>query len=233
MFYILLYFSPFKFTIMNFKSLLAVTTLSLILFSCSKDKSVEKNSQGNNTSFQPTTAGSTWSYQDNINSNGNFTLYATGQDTAVNGINYSVFADKPDSTSQVYATLFGQSQNDYYALGFVTTFGNTALLYLIDTTVNSTWKQDITLNVPNYGQVNAELDFTLAQTGISYTVNGKTYPNAAHVSLLVKAQVAGQLIPAGVTGDLYFARGVGILSAVVEQGSSKVEDVSLVSYSIK
>lgn len=228
------YFSLSKFVFMSFKSLLAVTCMSLILFSCSKDKSVEKNDQGNSTSFQPTTTGSSWNYQDNINANGNFTLTATGQDSTVNGITYAVFADKPDSTSQVYATLLGQSQHDYYALGFVTTFGNTALLYLKDTTKNATWTQDISMNIPNYGQINAELDFTLAQTEISYTVNGKTYPNVAHVSLLVKVEVPGiGLTPAGVTGDIYFARGVGILSAVVQNNGSKVEDVSLLSYSIK
>lgn len=229
----LLYFSPSKFIFMSFKSLLAVACMSLIFFSCSKDKSVEKNGQGNTTSFQPTTAGSSWNYQDNINTNGNFTLTATGQDSTVDGITYAIFADKPDSTSQVYPTLFGQSQNDYYALGFVTTFGNTALLYLKDTTKNATWTQDVSLNAPSFGQITAELDFTLAQTGISYTVNGKTYPNTAHVSLLVKAQIAGQLVSAGVTGDIYFARGVGILSAVIQNNGSKVEDVSLVSYSIK
>ncbi|MGH2642827.1 MAG: hypothetical protein ACRDE2_02670 [Chitinophagaceae bacterium] len=219
---------------MNFKNILAIALTSLVLFSCSKDNSVEKNSQGNNTSFQPTTIGSTWNYQDNINSNGNFTLTATGQDTTVNGMNFSVFADKPDSTPQVYATLFGQSQNDYYTLGFVTAFGNNALLYLKDTTVNATWSQDVPISVPQIGQTTAELDFTLAQSGISYTLNGKTYPNVAHVTLLVKIQVPGLgLTDAGVTGDIYFARGVGILSAVVQQNGSKVEDVSLVSYTIK
>ncbi|MGH2644174.1 MAG: hypothetical protein ACRDE2_09510, partial [Chitinophagaceae bacterium] len=140
-----------------------------------------------------------------------------------------------DSSSQASETYFGQNQNDYYALGFVNTFGNNALLYLEDTAVNTTWKQTIALNVPQLGgSVNAELDFTLTQAGIAYSLGGKTYSNVAHVTLLVKVQVPGLgLSPAGITGDIYFSRGIGLISVVIQNQGSKVEDVSLASYSIK
>lgn len=220
---------------MNFKGFLAVACLSWILFSCSKDKSIEKNNAGNNTGYQPVTAGSTWYYKDNTDSSGNFKLVATGKDTIVNGMTFNVFEDKPDSTSTIYTTLFAQNHNLYYTLGFITTFGDNALLYMEDTTVNTTWKQNVPMNVQQLGgQVTAELDFTLAQTGISYTVNGKTYSNVAHVTLDVKVQVPGLGVsPAGVTGDIYFARGIGIISLVVQNNGSKVEDISLLNYSIK
>lgn len=235
MFYNYCTFADANFTMMNFKSFLAIPCLSLILFSCTKDKSVEKNSTQSSTTYQPVTSGSTWYYQDNLNAKGNFTLTATGLDTTANGINFNIFTNKPDSTSTLYETLFAQNQNDYYALGFINTFGNNALLYLEDTTANSTWKQNISLNVPQLGgQTTAEIDFTLAQTNISYTIGGNTYSNVAHVSLLVKVQVPGAgLTPAGVTGDLYFARGVGIISVVVQNNGSKVEDVNLAKYTIK
>lgn len=224
-----------KIHFMSFKGFLAVACLSWILLSCSKDKSIEKSNVGNNTGYQPVTAGSTWYYKDNTDTSGNFKLVATGRDTLVNGITFNIFDDKPDSTSAIYTTLFAQNSNLYYTLGFITTFGNNALLYLEDTTVNTTWKQNVPMDVPQLGgQVTAELDFTLAQTDISYTVNGKTYSNVAHVTLVVKVQAPGLGVSlTGYTGDIYFARGIGIISLVVQNNGSKAEDISLLNYSIK
>lgn len=221
---------------MNIRLCLSLAFFSLILYSCSKDNSIEKpDNNQQDSSFQPTTTGSTWYYQDSIDTGGNFTLTATGRDSTVNGIQFNIFQNKPDSSSQISTTLFGKSQISYYASGFVNSFGDTPLLYLKDTAVNSTWKQSVVVNVPQLGgPTNAELDFTLAQTGITYSVNGKSYSNVAHVTLVVKVQVPGLgTTEAGVTGDIYFARGVGIISTVIQNQGTKVEDISLLNYTVK
>lgn len=220
---------------MKIRICLFITFLSLVLFSCSKDNSVSKPNNQQNNSYQPTSAGSSWYYKDNINTNGNFTLIATGVDTTINGVQFAIFQNKPDSTSQIYPTFFGQSQVSYYALGFVNAFGDIPILYLKDTALNSTWKQIISVNVPQLGgQTEAELDFDLTQSGITYSLNGKSYSNVAHVTLNVKVEIPGLgTTNSGVTGDIYFARGIGIISVVVQNQGSKVEDVSLLNYTIK
>lgn len=213
---------------------LIVLSLCLILFSCTKEKSKE-NAPANKESFQPSTKDSYWYYEDN--QRGKFTLTATGRDTVVEGVTLQVFENKSDTSDQITYTLFGQKKNDYYVLGLFELLGDKLLLYLKDNTSPQTkWTQPISINLPALiGKTDAELDFTLVETDMTKEVKGKTYKNVAHVSLKVFASISGLgKIDTSVTGDFYFARGIGLINVVLKTpDSDETEDVSLLNYDIK
>lgn len=220
---------------MTFRTVL-VACMAFLLFSCSKDKSVEKpvNHPSDSTSYQPVSSGSSWHYKDGINLNGGYTLTATGKDTTINGISFYIFENKPDTSDMTAETYFGQNRNNYYALGFMTQLGNNAMLYLKDTSkVNTTWTQNIPISLQGIS-LSAEMDFQLLQVSGTRVVNSKTYQNVAHVGLQVKVPnpLGGSAI-SYLTGDLYFARGVGIIEMTIQQGGSAVTDISLDTYTIK
>ena len=222
---------------MNFRNAAAVC-LIMVIFSCSKDKSVEKDNShsSDSTSYQPVSAGSTWHYHDDLNQNGGFTLTATGKDTLINGTKFYIFSNKPDTSSQIIETCFGQEDNNYYAVGLLSSLGDNVMLYLKDTSkLNATWTQNVSLNIPQLGNVNAELDFTLAEVNATETVNNKTYKQVAHVALEILAIFPAPLgkQPTGITGDMYFARGIGVISVQLQNNQSAVSGLSLDSYTIQ
>jgi hypothetical protein len=209
----------------------SVWLLSLVLLwaACSKDTSMEKNENGtaDSASYQPVSAGSTWHYHDA--QEGDFTLTATDQDTTIEGILFHRFTNIRESTGDTLETLFAQQSQNYYMRGLISSFASTSLLYLKDTTVNATWSQTATVDLPGgIGSVPTTIQFTLAEVDASREVNGKTYTQVAHVETHI--QVFGQDYAAG---DWYFARGVGLIALSMTSGGSTVAEVSLDSYSIK
>lgn len=185
----------------------------------------------------PSSKGSTWHYKND--QQGNFTLTATGRDTVVNGITLHVFENKFDNSPEVTLTYFGQKDDDYYAMSFFPQLGSEMLLYLKGNVPPGTqWTQTAPINIDIQvysGEVNAELTFSLAETGITKEVNGHTYDNVAHVSLL---KVMGAIPNLGeislqTTGDLYFSKGVGLIDVVINSPLSPTTEISLLDYSIK
>lgn len=206
---------------------------TLLYFSCSKDKSYQgpSNPTGTDTSFQPVTAGSTWHYQDSLQ--GNFTLTSTGNDTTMAGIKYYIFRNQQDTSSQVTESYFGQDQVSYYVSGLLSELQDNVLLYLKDTTLNASWQQNIAVVLPGYGNVTANIIYTLAKKDYTMTVNQAAYKNVSDVSFQIKIPVPGLGSISYATGDWYFARGVGLISVQAKSNSSVIISATLLSYTVK
>lgn len=226
-------FVPKCFTMRNFRVLLMLV-ITLVMFSCSKDKSAEKKDDTNTTTYQPATAASTWHYKDNTESNGGFTITATGKDTTIDGHSFSIFDNKPDTSSVLTETYLGKDGNNYYALGLISSLGDNALLYLKDkVAVNTKWSQDIALHIPQMGSVNGKIEFTLAQVNTTTKINGTNFKNVAEVTFDMKITISGAGNISVGSGDMFIARGVGIISLKAQNAGSTVADLSLDAYNVK
>lgn len=212
--------------------ILLVASMAIFLFSCSKDKSAEKpETNPNQETFQPTTAGSQWHYKDGTGNNAGFTLTATGRDTVIGGRSYAVLDNKPDTSSNTMEAFFGKDNNDYYIQSVFAGIGDDPVLYYKDSTaVQTSWTQDITVNQAGIGEIDAQMTFTLVSTNATVQVNGVSYKNTSEVDL--KLTAGGGSVPLG-TGTLLLSRGVGILSLNIKTGISTAADYVLDSYSIK
>lgn len=221
------------FTMRTFRALL-VLVIIMGLFSCSKDKSAEKKDDANTATYQPATAASTWHYKDNTQADGGFTITATGRDTTIEDHSFSIFANKPDTSSVLTETYLGKEGNNYYALGLISSLGDNALLYLKDNVSAGTkWNQDISINIPQMGNVSGTIEFTLAQTNTALKINGVNFKNVAEVTFNMKISIPGAGSLSIGSGDMFIARGVGIISLKAENTGSTVADLSLDAYSIK
>jgi hypothetical protein len=205
--------------------------LACLVFSCSKDKSYEpdKDKPLKDSTFQPVSAGSSWHYLDTLQ--GDFTLTSTDRDTLIDGVNFHIFDSKPDTSSTVTAAYFGKQGISYYGRGIVAELSDISLLYLKDTTVNSSWSQTVQVTVPVLGAISATVTSKLTEANVTRTVRGKAYSNVSHVSFSV-----GIRSPLPVTyaqGDWYAARGVGLLEMHILSQGSVVGSLYLTDYTIK
>ena len=205
--------------------------LACLIFSCSKDKSYEPdpNKPLKDSTFQPVGAGSSWHYVDTLQ--GDFTLTSTDRDTLMDGVSFHIFDSKPDTSSTVRPAYFGKQGISYYGRGIFTELSDISLLYLKDTTVNSSWSQTIQVTVPVLGTLSATVTSKLAEANVTRTVQGKSYSHVSHVSFTVGIQS-----PIPVTyaqGDWYAARGVGLLEMHILSQGSAVGSLYLKDYSIK
>jgi|GEM_PF-3461424 len=218
---------------MAFRHILLAGGIALLLFSCSKDKSVEPDQDQplKDSTFQPVAAGSTWHYQDSLQ--GNFTLTSTDQDTVVDGISYHVFMSQQDTSSTIIPTYFGKSGINYYGRGLISALQDISLLYMKDTLVNSSWSQEISVDVPSYGNVSATVQSELTAINTTRTVNGKHYTNVSEVTFKINipVPVVGDITYA--TGSWYAARGVGLIALDIQNNNAMVGSLSLLDYTIK
>lgn len=207
-----------------YRSVIALAAC-LALFSCAKEKSEPPRDQApGEESFQPRGEGAVWHYRDSLQ--GSFTLTSTGEDTVMGDVTYTRFTNVLDSTGLVTDTYFGQQGEDYYTAGFIPSVGETPLLYLkAGAAVGGTWTQDF-----SYAGQDATLHFTIKEKNISKTVQGHAYTGVTHVGLDIKVMVPGLGEVSAAQGELYFARGVGVIfeSLTTLQGSAS--QVSLLSY---
>lgn len=213
--------------------ILLIAGFAVLLFSCSKDKSAEKDNTNpaSKENFQPVSSGSQWHYKDGTGLNGGFTLTATGKDSTIQGRTFSIFNSKPDTSTTVVQAFFAKDNNDYYVQSVFKAMGNDPVLYLKDSvTVQSIWSQNITVNQPPFGEMDCIITFTLAQTNATQQVNGVTFKNTSTVNFNIKS-IQGSF-PLG-NGTMLVSRGVGILSIQVSSGASTVANYVLDSYSIK
>lgn len=218
---------------MNSRSIALACGLALLAASCSKDKSYEPDQSLSpaDSTFQPVSSGSEWHYQDSLQ--GDFTLTATDGDTTIEGIPYHIFLSRQDTSDTDIPTYFGKAGISYYGSGLMTGLENISLLYLKDTTVNSSWTQTIAASVPSLGNVSATIQSQLTGVELSRTVNGKKYSHVSSVSfqVTVPVPIVGNITYAA--GTWYAARGVGVIEMEVESDNSVIGSFSLLDYTIK
>jgi hypothetical protein len=78
----------------------------------------------------------------------------------------------------------------------------------------------------------ARLINTIKETGISKTVNGKSYSNVIHTQSDLQYDLGGGYQAAG-TYNFYLAKGVGLIELTLDVDGSNYETETLTSYSVK
>ena len=158
------------------------------------------------TSYLTLTAGSSRNYELKNNtppaSTTNYTVTSTNRDTTINGRSYHVF-----STSIGGSEYYTQSGGDYYTyqvLPITTGSSNVEILFLKDNVgVGATWvAASAPITVPGVPfPLTININNTIAEKGLSKTVNGKSYTDVIHVTSVIA--VAG-LPGGGVTSDIHY-----------------------------
>ena len=190
------------------KLLYLLFALPLLAGKCNKDD----NTPATPLTFQPVTANSTWSYESkNLKTNtvtGSYTLKATTKDSLINGKTYKVFTNSGGPNN-----YYAQVGTDYYQLASLEgTTQQIELLYLKDAALNTTWTEAKTINFAGVPvPVNATLNYTIQEKGISYTVGSSSFSDVTHVKITLSGiNVSGlPITPTVNVIDYYFARKVG------------------------
>lgn len=205
---------------MKIPLILALISISFTI-SC-KDDDLDPGSP-TATSYITLTVGSSRSYELKNNtpptSITNSTVTSTNRDTTVNGRSYHVF-----STSTGGSEYYAQSGGDYYTyqiLPIAIGTTNVEILYLKDNAnVGATWvAASAPLTLPGVPfPLTITINNTLAEKGLSRTVNGKNYTDVIHVSSTIG--VSG--LPGGITSDIhyYYAPKYGLIENSVILSSS-------------
>jgi hypothetical protein len=191
------------------------------------------NGTGANTTsgtYQPVTSGSYWIYK-NVQ-NGTTDTVKTSLDGNTQDVNGTTFYE--GSTlyySSGISTMGYLSNSNHIYIDRSTTGVTVNLYYLNDTTaVGHSW----TAAINETGSVNGvpgQVVGTIVQKGISKVVNGKTYTNVIHSSMLLQYDF-GSGFATSATYDFYAALNVGIIE-IDSQTTGLTSVETLMSYQIK
>lgn len=206
-------------------------------YSCKKKKSDPPATPPQN--FQPTSAGSTWTYNSvSTSATRNYTLTATGNDSTINGNVYKIFTNSGGPNE-----YYRKAGNDYFRYSYFEGL-NQALefLYLKENyNVNDKWEENKTATI-NGVTGTAILECVVTEKGINYTVNGKTFTGVTHIKINPKFSVSGFLLTNKKAEiHYYFANNVGfiysstdlILGIPLSSDYTFTGTVTLTAYNIK
>lgn len=168
--------------------------LTILLFSCFKEDTTPTPPAA--SSYVNTSSGSTWNYHLVDNSTGSassadYTITSTARDTSINGKSYHVYDNSLGSHQ--YNALTGSDYYQYDSLPTGLGAGAVDRLYLKDNlAATGTWTQNLTITVPGSPfPIPFTITNTIAEKGITRTVNGTAYDDVIHVSTVI----ASVLIP--------------------------------------
>ncbi|TDW96205.1 hypothetical protein EDB95_4030 [Dinghuibacter silviterrae] len=221
----------------------------MALTSCSKKSSNTPTSNSSDNSYQPTESASTWTYSVSevfnpsssillveaenqlhttfkaIDTTWTSTITASGKDTVIGGLTFSVLTG--DTVTQ--DVVVAQQGTNYYGIGIIPEFQlsgvgglatSSPILYLKDTVANASWVQTV---IDAAASDTTTYTITITGTGGSKTVNGKSYidvttetVSAVPSGLTALAAQAG--IPTStlaIVGTYYFAKGIGVIEVDV------------------
>ncbi len=188
----------------------------VVLNSCSSNPT--SPSTDTTTLYMPLTAGSMWTYTGSI---GN-TIDVMAGDSVLLGHTYRIMIGTANGTSQ-------PSVLRAVGTGINITMPDTNgvlrdVVYIKDgIKTGDSWSNYSTNSgIPSF------YDYTCLGTGLTRTVQGKSYTNVMALTQTIGYNFGGQRIVAG-TATTYFAMGVGMIATDLSNGQS----MELVSYSIK
>jgi hypothetical protein len=215
------------------KILLTVLSVTVIAFAgCKKDSSNKPSATTSNT-YLPVTKGSTWTYNDvTAGKSDTRTITLTGATTQINGKTYDNITINTVSSGNTTGYLF--ASNHQYAmrvLGPQVAITLELQLGLDNQTAGYSW----TTTPTDDGKVEGfptRLVNTIKETGITKTVNGKSYSNVIHTQANLQYDFGTGYTTAG-TYDYYLAKGVGLIELTLNMNGSNYETETLSSYSIK
>lgn len=196
---------------MKLKSIALFSLLALI-FSCKKNDNTTNPPQ--NDTYLTTSSGSSWSYHVIDNSGAvtpsDYTLTASSADTSINGKSYHIFTNSAGGNQ--YMTISG---HDYYQFDSLPTgVGNAVIdrLYLKDNiAVGGNWSQSVNVDIPGSTiPIPFTVSNSIAESGISRTVNGIVYNDVIHVSSHISSAF---IPPASLTTsiDTWYAKKYGMI----------------------
>ena len=188
---------------------------AFILFIISCKKTSETSPPPPQDTYLTTTTGSTWSYHQTDFSgvtpiSTDYTVTSSSKDTLINARSYHIF--NLSTGDYQYLSLSG---NDYHQLDSLPAglgIGVFERLYLKDNVnVGTTWTQSISVTIPGVTiPVPVTLTYTIAEKGISRTVNSTNYTDVIHVSTTISSTI----IPsASFTSNInsYYAKKYGLI----------------------
>ena len=190
------------------RKLIPLLCLLALFADCKKKKAATPDAYYN------TSANSTWNYQ-NVNSSvgapvtTNYVVTSTNRDTTAMGKTYHVYTN-----SMAGNQYYNRTGSDYYQLDSLKLPPTAVLfdrLYLKDeATVGTGWTQSLTLTLPAIPiPVPITVSYSIAEKGISRTVNGIAYSDVIRVS----TGISTTLLPTAITSTInsYYARKYGLI----------------------
>ncbi len=212
------------------KKILMIATASLFLFGkCKKDSDTPAGT------FLVLTAGSNFTYANTqAGVTTNYKLTVTSKDTLINTRNYKVLSNSGGANNYWY-----QGGNDYYRFGAFAGLTTTGVeeLYMKDADISTTWTNIVPVTFMGTA-LNVTAGYKITEKEISKTVAGKAYTGVTHVVLTLNSTYSGFPLTLG-GGDLYYARGVGMINYNVTVGNttlgipSTTQNTDLTAYEIK
>jgi hypothetical protein len=202
------------------KLIFALLAICGTILSCKKDNTSPPTE---NIKYMNFTANSTWNYDvlNNLTSlTTSYTLTSTSRDSTINGKTYHVFSNSSGSANEYYFL----SGSDYYNFqNLPVTLSSNAIedIYLKDNAaVNTSWSQSYAIMASGF-PLTITIVNTIAEKGISKTVNSIAYTDVVHVTSALSVSVLGVPLPAGaVTSDVqsFYAKKYGLI-----QSSNKIK----------
>ena len=189
-------------------------TVAILFTACSKktDSSTTPPVQDN---YLNTTSGSTWTYHENNTSgptpvSSDYILTSTSKDSTINTRSYHVYTFSYGGSQ--YLNISGHDYYQFDSLPGGLGAGTFERLYLKDDmAVGGSWTQTLNVTIPSVPlPLPVTVTNTIAEKGISRTVNGINYTNVIHVS----TAITSVLIPAAsLTSsiDSYYAPKYGLI----------------------
>ena len=196
----------------NTACLLIVLVSLGMVFSCKKKKDTPPATAPAN--YQPTSAGSAWSYTSTSNSvSKNYTLTATANDSVIDGKTYKVFLNSGGPNEYYYKT-----GNDYSRYSYFEALNQALdLLYLKENySVGQTWTQNKNATI-NGVNGTAILECVVAAKAVNHTVNGKTYTDVMDIKINPTFSVNGILLTNNKAEiHYYFSNNVGFIHSTTD-----------------
>lgn len=171
--------------------------------------------------YMSLTAGSTWNYELINNSmppatTTNYTITSTNRDSTVGTRTYHVFTNSSGSANEYYNI----SSDEYYnfrKLPSILGVNSVENLYLKDNVaVGQNWTQTYSFTL-NGTPATLTVTHTIAEKGMSKTVNTTTYTDVIKVTTTLSATISGVTVPAtALTTDIqnFYAPKVGLINTI-------------------
>ncbi|MDP4283738.1 MAG: hypothetical protein Q8891_04905 [Bacteroidota bacterium] len=156
---------------------------SIIVFAgCSKSKNNINTTPAQET-YLNTTSGSTWTYHEIDSSgatpsNSDFTVTSTSEDTTISTKSYHIYHYSYGSNE--YLNITGNSYYHFDSIPGVLGEIFERLYLKDDAAIGANWKQNISVTVSSI-PIPLTISNTIAEKGISRTVNGGNYTGVIHV----------------------------------------------------
>lgn len=219
------------------KQALLIFILGAIWSSCGLKEAIGPVSgTSSSDSYQPTTSGSTWKYDNQIIGIGDedVTIKITGATAIFNNKTYYAAT----STTKSTGTSTGYFYTDgtiYNTRTMVAQIGSSVELQYLDISKSTggTW----TNKVNDSGYINGisgRFLGTMAEKGISKTIGGKTFTNVIHTTIELQYDYGlGAGFETVITYQYYLAKGVGLIEIDSNVYGIDAGKETIVSYDVK